>query len=650
MSPKSPGLPRSLRVTALAVLSALAPACADSPPSSHTDDRLAITVAPLALPGLTRACFDLRVTNAPNNTGDLVWARGTPGLNGGAGDPGALCSDTFGNGPSGDLSYVGPCDASGQLDADPATERINSVTLWLDGLYTASGYLAPDAPTNGWRDPCENGCTLDVLCAENADARVDFDLTVLRDANQGFFDVVVTFDDLFCSAKVDCIDDQGAPLALLFDPITQTRRPTVVATLACTAGPGTDVDTVLYRTPLVVTCGATRIELDPTRGPGNAYTPTSPDPAPTDPVWQYAVYAGQEALACASSSCNKVYWNIAIGLDLAADECTLTTTMTAADRPLFDDLKTPLGHVYPTIDIAVPLTNTAGLVCTRHPLHGNNGVATSYTRVDQQTAFAYAFDGTTFTTSAPPDEPPPDEPPPDEPPPDEPPPDEPPPDEPPPAPPTPTSCAALLQQDPDAGPGPHPIDPDGAGPIAPFNTTCDMSTDGGGWTLVANQVPSALFSTLTTADINPQNDGSLTQTFRLGNARIQALTPTVAWRMTSHNALGQVVDRAFFRPTCTIDWLKMVGTPTADCSVAPTVTTPTSLDLACGIAYTTPSFGTQLSAYTAANCALGIGQNNSGGYCSMRMGTTPWGTVPSGAALPCNSSQVGTLTMRLWVK
>jgi len=50
-----------------------------------------------------------------------------------------------------------------------------------------------------------------------------------------------------------------------------------------------------------------------------------------------------------------------------------------------------------------------------------------------------------------------------------------------------TSCKALKAADPQAGDGDYWIDPDGkGGPIAPAQTACDMSTDGGGWTLVVH--------------------------------------------------------------------------------------------------------------------------------------------------------------------
>jgi len=52
---------------------------------------------------------------------------------------------------------------------------------------------------------------------------------VVRAANQGFFDVAVSFDDIFCAAKFDCENADHTPLELLFDaqattPCTTSSR------------------------------------------------------------------------------------------------------------------------------------------------------------------------------------------------------------------------------------------------------------------------------------------------------------------------------------------------------------------------------------------------------------------------------------------
>ncbi len=46
------------------------------------------------------------------------------------------------------------------------------------------------------------------------------------------------------------------------------------------------------------------------------------------------------------------------------------------------------------------------------------------------------------------------------------------------------SCAAILAADEDAETGVHRIDPDGDGPIAPFDAYCEMEADDGGWQLL----------------------------------------------------------------------------------------------------------------------------------------------------------------------
>ena len=58
--------------------------------------------------------------------------------------------------------------------------------------------------------------------------------------------------------------------------------------------------------------------------------------------------------------------------------------------------------------------------------------------------------------------------------------------------------------------GTYSIDPDGAGVVAPFNAYCDMSFDGGGWTLVAQATEGLAYNPLSSVPLS--TDGFLNDT------------------------------------------------------------------------------------------------------------------------------------------
>jgi len=289
---------------------------------------LAIEVAPLTLAGVVDVAYDLRVVN---DLGDTVWERSD------------LRASAYGNGTS--LSYVGPCDAAS--NAQPNRVELDVVTLYdADGALDAGDWVDPTAV-----EPLKQ----EVTCVENSDVPVAFDVAIMRRATQGFFDVAVEFDDIFCSAKFDCEQEDGSPNALLFGP--DGRVPTAVLALACTSGAGGD--TRLYLDDLTIDCGGAETTIDVSAGPGNLYT-LDPDTAPT-PLHQAAIFQGEEQLTDASlGDLSKRYFNVALAVDFAETTggCTLTTVATAHDGPLDGDT-TPAG-TYPVIRYEVPLVNAAG--------------------------------------------------------------------------------------------------------------------------------------------------------------------------------------------------------------------------------------------------------------------------------------------------
>ena len=331
----------------IAALLLLVTGCAPAPAPAPSG-ALAVAVAPLRLAGVTDATYTLAVTNAD---GEPVWTRA------------GLASTAYGDG-AGSLSYVGPCDA----EASP-----NTVTLTLEALATADGPL----PASRWLNPTP--VALSFACVADADVSVDFDLTVLRAAEQGFFDVSVNFDDLFCSAKLDCQSASGGPLLLLHEPTGQ-RGPTVVLGFACTAGPGQA--TTLYLDDLAVSCdGGTAYTVDPSGGPGNLG-----GAAPG--LFQAATYRGREAFG----SVDKCYWNAALGVGAAfGANCRLRATGTATSSA-FAGLATPSGQRWPLITWDLALTGATGAVsCGRHAVNAGTEVTTVYTPAASPHTFAHGL-------------------------------------------------------------------------------------------------------------------------------------------------------------------------------------------------------------------------------------------------------------------
>ena len=319
----------------------------------------AVTVQPLSLTGVNNASYTLTVKNASG----VVWTKT------------GLESTRYGDG-KGALTFVGPCDAS---------QNPHSVELVLESLWGPSGQLTDFVnPAPSSAPAIRSGLT----CVENGDTPVSFNLTIARDARQGFFDIGVTFSDIFCSAKVDCLEDP-----LLHIPGGE-RGPTAAMAFACTSGrdtQGNEEDTYLHMTNVVVECGP----------PGNRKTFTlSPGGTPGNqgqvlPVfYQTAIYKGQEDLP----GYDKCYWNMALGVNEGngAINCRVIAQGTASDASWTDepdeDGQTPRNTIYPYVDFDVTITDAEGnLDCgsmQAHPLNAQgSGVQTAYT----------SFEGSTFT-------------------------------------------------------------------------------------------------------------------------------------------------------------------------------------------------------------------------------------------------------------
>lgn len=369
--------------------------CADdasrAPPASGD---LAVRVAPLRLPGIAVACYDVVVKN---DVGQVVWSRGDPTVKHSAGDLSALCSDRFGNGAGGDVAYVGPCDA---MDNNNDGKAYGFVTLWIDGLYDAAGLDLAD-----WVDPCPTGCTLKAECHENTDVSVGFSLAIMRQAHQGFFDLMIFLDDVFCAAKLDNCGTNGDLMTLLLDG--GLPMPTAVLAFSCATGkPGRQY---LYASDIAIECdspaGSASLDIS---------VPEGIHPYPGKVVFAYNVDRGVQNYICDSDDptctcdpvagdCHSLFWNTVIGIRPGDESknCRVVASLSAAygDSPF---LETALGFVspalttYPIISVDVPITDSDGqTLCTINPLNGpGSGVGTFYSALTETgVPFCSSYDG-----------------------------------------------------------------------------------------------------------------------------------------------------------------------------------------------------------------------------------------------------------------
>ncbi|MCC6623246.1 MAG: hypothetical protein IT385_18450 [Deltaproteobacteria bacterium] len=358
----------------LGVLGLALGACSDRRP---VDDSLSVVVAPVELTEygqipIVDVVYTLSVVT-DEGQGELVWEQ-------------EVHADDYGHGPSGALTYVGPC---------PASDIPVRVYLVLDAMLSASGpiaasFYANPAPPDDPDTTEDERIYQDVLCEPNKDKRVDFNLTVLRSGGQGFFDVAVTFDDIFCAAKLECKDD------LLTYPAGHAREgqrgSAAILGFACTSN---EEATSLYLSRIRITCEglAEPILISPagTHRPPRAggQGPIALPPAPADPlVYEHGIYWALEAM----TDFQKCFWNFAIGIDEAVlgtlGRCTLTARGTASESDWADSV-TPADTAWPLIEWNVALNydpaDTSGssapdLTCGEHSVNQpGSGVQTAYT-------------------------------------------------------------------------------------------------------------------------------------------------------------------------------------------------------------------------------------------------------------------------------
>jgi cysteine-rich repeat protein len=189
-------------LAAFALLSLVHNACSgETAPSPQGE--FSLSVAPLSLPRAHGATWDLHLETS-NGLG--AWTT-------------VFTRSNTENGNGGSMTFIGACPAGP-----------NRLTVKLVSVRDADNNLIPVViPPPAVRE---------FTCLENQDVLLEFDITVMAEADQGFFDIAINYEDVFCSAKVDCQP------ALSFHPETGQRTATLVTGLTCSAGQGGDGENV----------------------------------------------------------------------------------------------------------------------------------------------------------------------------------------------------------------------------------------------------------------------------------------------------------------------------------------------------------------------------------------------------------------------
>ncbi|MCB9737386.1 MAG: hypothetical protein H6745_32810 [Deltaproteobacteria bacterium] len=357
----------AIALTALTALLPAIPACVDGgAPGTDGGGRLDLAVAALSLDDVGDAVWDVQVDDG--DPAHVVWTA-------------RLTASGYGAG--GSLSYVGPCDAS----VAENTVRLRLIGIYADAVADAGAFdaAAPDG-TLAFRDP--GPLSRAFACDPNGDTAVRFDVTVLRPAEQGFFDIGVDFDDVFCSAKYDC--DAGD---LLDDGAG--RAATQVLGFTCFAGDAASgASAALYLDDVVIDCGSgVTATVDPGAGPGNLRDLG----ADAGSQWSGVTFAGgfdklfQVGVSRAATGGGGLFWNVALGVgDADLTGCTLTARGTADDAASpggAQDGVVPDEAVYPYVLWQVDLGTCAG----NHALDAATDVTTEFFDVGEGWSFAHGY-------------------------------------------------------------------------------------------------------------------------------------------------------------------------------------------------------------------------------------------------------------------